>query len=290
MEKKAGILIILVVILGILVLGIMRSRKTLSIVTRIVPTSTKPTKINPEKYIFEKDDRISKRFLKMSIGDVKKLFKENSEVTRLMISPSGIFDWYDGRDLEITIQDGRIWGKPKNSVKGSPAVREDSVKFELKQYQSDGDIEVSNYVITPTERYYIRTLGSNPNNYKDVIPPCFDEIGGVSFYISRKGTITNLHYDSRSGVIVQLKGRKRVYIFPREQEAYFKMYPQTHRLYRRSMVDGKLNEKVVKSLDSRIHGFEAILEPGMWLYIPYGWLHYVETLDDETFSLIVRAK
>ena len=56
------------------------------------------------------------------------------------------------------------------------------------------------------------------------------------------------------------------------------------------MVDGKLNEKVVKSLDSRIHGFEAILEPGMWLYIPYGWLHYVETLDDETFSLIVRAK
>ena len=86
-------------------------------------------------------------------------------------------------------------GKTENSVKGSPAVREDSVKFELKQYQSDGDIEVSNYVITPTERYYIRTLGSNPNNYKDVIPPCLDEIGGVSFYISRKGTITNLHYD-----------------------------------------------------------------------------------------------
>ena len=239
----------------------------------------------------------------MNLNQIIDYLRNQGEAMRLMVTPTGIVGWYDSGQTSVTIDRKRrkIWGKPKGGG-------DDNV-FELKHYQHDRDAnnmeyyqnrhrKKKKYFVSPREMYYLRTLPSRDNAkknyYQQALPDCIprDEksLESVNFYISGAGITTNLHYDGRSGIVVQLKGRKRIYVFPENQMDLFELHPMGHPLMRRSKIDGRLTNQTLKEHPQLLsaHGYECILEPGTWLYIPARWMHYVESLDTETFSLIVR--
>jgi hypothetical protein len=308
MGKRIAMIALIILACILLAIVVFKSNKSenykkLSIVTRVYPIPVDPTYniediINKQTdYIFCKDSSINyQKFSNITINDLGNFLENKKEIIRLMVTPTGIVDWYDGTfiDVHVDKKEGKIWGRKKNSSEKP---------FELKQYQHDRDESSVNryqkdtskdYLVAPGEKYYLRTLYSNPENYRDLIPshiPIDKKIiSNTSFYISGKGIITNLHNDVNSGIIVQLRGRKRVYVFPKGTETLFGMYPRDHPLARRSRIDTELTEEIVNKNPQikEVKGFECILEPGTWLYIPGKWLHYVETLDDETCSLIIR--
>jgi ribosomal protein L16 Arg81 hydroxylase len=104
------------------------------------------------------------------------------------------------------------------------------------------------------------------------------------------GIVTNIHYDANPGFVVQLRGRKRILIWPpSEKENLYITYPMNHPYYRRSRYDGRIEDVGVDFPKIKQAKYiEVILKPDECLYIPKGWFHYVETLDDITVSSIVR--
>ena len=96
----------------------------------------------------------------------------------------------------------------------------------------------------------------------------------VSFWFGPKGTLSRLHIDNANGLLAQVKGRKRVKMFPSNCLPY--MY---HEKDFRSPVD-------INNVDTHhypefqhAHMLETILEPGEVLFNPIGWWHEVEALD-----------
>lgn len=138
------------------------------------------------------------------------------------------------------------------------------------------------------EKYYIRIL---TNKCKKFVPKCVKNNYTTTFYVSESGVTTTLHVDSRPGYIVQLRGRKRIIVFPKEDKKYLYFdYPENHPLKRRSKFDGKFYPGVEKSWPniSQASKEEYILNPDEYIFIPENCPHYVESLDKETISVIVR--
>jgi hypothetical protein len=249
----------------------------------------------------------SAKWSQLSMKKVANMFRDYNIEMRLMVTPTGVVGWYDSTKVNTYVDpiSLEIWGKVKENEKGL-----DQAPFRMQHIQHDYDptnlnfyidadanSNKTNFYISPNERYYFRTLECQKflTVLKDAIPPNIPleeaVVDNVNFYISGRNIITNLHVDGRSGIIVQLKGRKRVYVFPRSELKHANMYPPNHALNRRSRIDGKLTEAIVQATSLRnAKGYQMILEPGTWLYIPSIWMHYVETLDPETYSIIIRFK
>ena len=262
--------------------------------TRIYPSSTPISKQQmmdaiqqQTQFLFVHDTSTSKKnkWQDMSIGDVKHELEKSNMGMRLMVTPTGVVGWYDSKKVKTTVDphSKQIWGQdPSYGKFPLRHLQHDYDRNNFNFYiQSDMNPNKTKYYITPEERYYFRTLESPAglSLLRDLIPEAIplekEFLDNVNLYVSGKGIITNLHVDGRSGIIVQVKGRKRVYVFPKSEMKYAAMYPPGHPLERRSQIDTALTSKVIQNTDLKnALGYEFILEPGMWLYIPALWLHY----------------
>ena len=264
-----------------------------------------------DRALFIRDNKcLDNKWAKITMEQLSDFFVQNGIKQRLMISPSGVVGWYDSTMIDVSVDSGtgQIWGRAKPTFVAQhrecvptpfplPHVQYDDDPDNLNQYiRGDHDRNKTKFYIAPNERYYLRTLHSPKfvEMFRDCIPDCYplnpEMLEHVNFYVSGAGIVTNLHVDGKSGCIVQLKGRKRVYVFPPSDRQHMAFYPPTHPLMRRSTIDCKLSEAVLDQYPSlkNCQGWEYVLEPGSWLYIPAQWIHYVETLDPETYSLVVR--
>uniref|UniRef100_A0A7S0LX10 JmjC domain-containing protein n=1 Tax=Cryptomonas curvata TaxID=233186 RepID=A0A7S0LX10_9CRYP len=117
--------------------------------------------------------------------------------------------------------------------------------------------------------------------------------GCTDFWVSTGGTVSPLHYDGTHTFLAQVKGRKRMLLWPAEAIGAFSPYPLGHPLYRRSRVDIQVPEWATEEehLAEQRRQFpaffaqaadeaeEALLGPGDAVFFPAFWFHHTESLD-----------
>ncbi len=99
--------------------------------------------------------------------------------------------------------------------------------------------------------------------YKDAYP-----------WIGPANTITRAHIDMKNGLLVQLIGRKKIWLFP--YFYYEAMYPM-HQLF--TSVNFTQPDPDQHPDFFKTHGVELLLEPGDAIFLPVTWWHRVQALD-----------
>ena len=110
-------------------------------------------------------------------------------------------------------------------------------------------------------------------------------------WVSAPGTVSPLHYDLTDSYLCQVRGTKRLVLWPPETSlGALDPYPPTHAMARRLRVDVATagstaqDEGPPEGLDdsSRLEieatAIEAVLEPGDVLYFPANWAHHTEAV------------
>lgn len=126
--------------------------------------------------------------------------------------------------------------------------------------------------------FYITAYNDTTN--KNALAPLWDDLGDVSilrpsggrdgfFWLGPKGTLTPFHHDLTNNLLVQVMGRKQVYLVPSWEVG--RMQNSIHCFSGRSPSDWPGDD--LPPL------LECIIEPGDALFLPIGWWHYVEALD-----------
>lgn len=95
---------------------------------------------------------------------------------------------------------------------------------------------------------------------------------GASLWVGPAGTLSPLHFDPHNVLLVQVAGRKRVWLVP----------PDADEIY--EGLDGYYAEHDARDVDGAL---SIVVEPGEALFVPVGWFHQVEALDPSiTLSLL----
>ncbi|GAB5369658.1 hypothetical protein AAMO2058_001424000, partial [Amorphochlora amoebiformis] len=98
----------------------------------------------------------------------------------------------------------------------------------------------------------------------------------VRYVILRDGParISTLHYDLSEGLILQLSGAKRILIFSANHSKEFRPHAIHTPFDRQSKLEIGGEEKDPLQ---KVQGYQAVLNPGDVLYLPYGYWHYIES-------------
>jgi Cupin-like domain len=98
-------------------------------------------------------------------------------------------------------------------------------------------------------------------------------------WIGSEGNITRCHYDMQDNLLAQVRGRKRLTLFPSRQ--MWRMYPRSPFInksnFSRVDVMRPDYERFPRFRD--VPAYEADLDPGDMLYIPIHWFHHVVSLE-----------
>ena len=116
-------------------------------------------------------------------------------------------------------------------------------------------------------------------------------------WVSAPGTVSPLHYDLTDSYLCQVRGRKRMLLWPEAALPSLEPYPTEDALARRLRVDVTGNAPTELSDTARADvdaPLEAMLGPGDVLYFPANWAHHTEALVDAdapqpSFSLGFRT-
>ena len=112
-------------------------------------------------------------------------------------------------------------------------------------------------------------------------------LNAANLWVSYQGVFTKSHFDELENFNIALEGRKRLIVAP----------PGSHQYYPRSIRRGFGDKSQVFDFDEvderkfpRILGKlaqrrELILEAGQMLYIPLGWWHQAESLDEVNINV-----
>lgn len=138
-------------------------------------------------------------------------------------------------------------------------------------------------------------ISSVPNNLKEVLQPRLSFLDNIktipTFWMSTQGSITQTHMDTREGFLIQVMGNKKVILFDSALELYLPHLENVQE--NKDYIDAEEGQVKATSLMtnpelateqqfpglSKLEGYESILNPGDILYIPFGWWHYVRTLN-----------
>ncbi|MGN7611421.1 cupin-like domain-containing protein [Magnetococcales bacterium HHB-1] len=93
------------------------------------------------------------------------------------------------------------------------------------------------------------------------------------------GTVTGYHIDWIDNILVQIEGRKRLWLVPPERSQF--MYPSNKFDFRSTLSCVEPDENTLQKfpLFKQAHPIEVTLHPGQMLFLPRGWWHRVEALD-----------
>ncbi|GAA3032396.1 cupin-like domain-containing protein [Actinokineospora globicatena] len=112
-------------------------------------------------------------------------------------------------------------------------------------------------------------------------------LNAANLWISHKGVFTQSHFDELENFNIALQGRKRFVLAP---PGFWEYYPRSVRqgfgdksqAFDFDNVDAKKFPRLVAKLAERR---ELILEPGQMLYLPLGWWHQAESLEDMNINM-----
>jgi hypothetical protein len=112
-------------------------------------------------------------------------------------------------------------------------------------------------------------------------------MNAANLWVSHHGAFTRVHFDEWENFNIQLAGRKRFILMPPGRRDY---YPRSMLRgsgdYSRAgsfhAVDPQRFPRLVARLSQRR---DIVLEPGQMLYLPLGWWHQAESLDDLNINL-----
>lgn len=100
------------------------------------------------------------------------------------------------------------------------------------------------------------------------------------YYTNMKMTL-NSHYDLSDGILVQIKGSKKISLLEPKYLLDFYQYPCIHPCLRNIKIKNLNNNESIKK-----HIKTYILEEGDSLYIPKYWIHFIENINNsESISL-----
>jgi lysine-specific demethylase 8 len=135
-------------------------------------------------------------------------------------------------------------------------------------------------------RYYIQQLDLHEQCtqlLRDIARPSLLDswkvIDRTNLWFGGRGCKTPLHFDDAHNFLIQVKGEKRVWLFPDDE--YDNLYPATDQLLPHcSRIDVFAPDHAAfpqyRAAEAR--RIELVLEPGDTLYIPRRWWHAVESL------------
>jgi hypothetical protein len=145
-------------------------------------------------------------------------------------------------------------------------------------------------VLTPGETYYVYgksyLLDAVPRLAEDLgTPACLGKVpvSTRGVWISSPGCVTPLHYDLPNGLLCQVLGSKRVYLFaPAQHDLLYprgSQFPGFDNFERQSQVDILHPDLAAFPEFRRAEALECTLSQGETLFIPSNWFHEVETLE-----------
>uniref|UniRef100_A0A0A9WJF7 Hypoxia-inducible factor 1-alpha inhibitor n=1 Tax=Lygus hesperus TaxID=30085 RepID=A0A0A9WJF7_LYGHE len=106
--------------------------------------------------------------------------------------------------------------------------------------------------------------------------------------IGMEGNVTPCHYDEQENLFAQVRGYKRILLFPPEQFGCLYPHPAWHPHDRQSQVDFDDPDLEKYPKFSEALASEAIVGPGDVLYIPNYWWHHVESLMKGGYTISVN--
>ncbi|MCX4526283.1 MULTISPECIES: cupin-like domain-containing protein [unclassified Streptomyces] len=156
--------------------------------------------------------------------------------------------------------------------------------FEDERYLSDPGTWnriVSNFRNSPADVNAI--LGFDAARLFDYRRP----MNAANLWISHKGVFTQSHFDELENFNIALEGRKRFVLAP---PGFWEYYPRSlkdgfgdkSQVFDFDDVDWARYPKLASKLAQRR---ELILEPGQMLYLPLGWWHQAESLDEMNINV-----
>lgn len=112
-------------------------------------------------------------------------------------------------------------------------------------------------------------------------------LNAANLWISHRGVFTQSHFDELENFNVALEGRKRFVIAPPGFREYYprslkKGFGDKSRVFDFDDVDRARYPKLAAKLAQRR---EVVLEPGQMLYLPLGWWHQAESLDEMNINV-----
>lgn len=183
-------------------------------------------------------------------------------------------------DLEVEIQTKR------NS---NPTFEMDSVKHKTKVTMGEYVDMLASVNNTEGTNDFYMTANNQALAIKELKPlldemePCFpgfikntaQQGSGTYLWLGAKGIITPIHHDPVSLFHTHIRGRKRWDFFAPDQKRF---------LYNHIGVYSRINfldpDNSTYPEYEKIHTFHEILQPGETLFMPVGWWHHVQSLDE----------
>ena len=109
----------------------------------------------------------------------------------------------------------------------------------------------------------------------------------ANVWVSHRGVFTQSHFDELENFNIALAGRKRFVLSP---PGFWEYYPRSlvRGLGDKSRAvdfDDVSRERFPRLVAKLAQRRELILEPGQLLYLPLGWWHQVESLDELNINL-----
>lgn len=174
-------------------------------------------------------------------------------------------------------------------------------EIEVQSGRKAGDnyeVEREKYLKRMTMSEYVRMIRSagvtndfyltaNNNSFnKRVLPELWDDVvqipeyldgrdrTGGFFWFGPAGTITPFHHDLTNNFMAQVIGRKLVKLVPS-----WDMPLMNNQLHCFSNVDGRVVPPSPAPSFDAPQIIECVLNPGEILFLPIGWMHFVEGLD-----------
>jgi hypothetical protein len=156
--------------------------------------------------------------------------------------------------------------------------------FENDQYQSDPSTWnriVSNIRNSPADVNAI--LGFDAGKLFDYQR----SLNAANLWVSHRGVFTQSHFDELENFNIALEGRKRFVLTPPGSWEYYprslaRGFGDKSQAFDFDDVDPARFPRLVPKLAERR---ELILEPGQMLYLPLGWWHQAESLDEMNINM-----
>lgn len=151
------------------------------------------------------------------------------------------------------------------------------------------ETEHSDYFISRTEYYYLRSIGSNPRKdvadikqqfpklAADILFPQFipeDSIFSSVFRVASAGLSLWTHYDIMDNMLIQVRGQKRAVLFPPKDVPRLYLNGDKSEVLDIDKPDLKKYPEFIKA-----KRYEHCLDPGDILFIPALWFHNMKSLD-----------
>jgi len=112
------------------------------------------------------------------------------------------------------------------------------------------------------------------------------KLTGNLLLIGMQGNVTPIHFDEQENMFAQIRGKKRIFLFPPEQFECFYAYPVVHPCDRQGQVNLYSPDYVRFPKFRKASAVTTVLSPSEVLYIPMYWWHHLEILkcNDESLS------